>query len=146
MVIIWILIIFCIVVGVLWFKSKIDGDKIKTEAVEFDTQKTMNQIAKALRSFNCQMERLDDDPLSNGSDSDIAVLMSGEPGFTDKFKHPGGATSVWGVQVYVVDLGNHRHVKLVALGQNIMGNRTYAKGYGLGFSRDYRDKIASMLA
>ena len=72
--------------------------------------------------------------------------MVGNPKLTDKFKHVGGAVSVWGVQVIVDDLGDRRHVRLVALGQNQFGNSTYDKGFGMGFSREYRDKIAELLA
>lgn len=141
-----ILVIVILAVLIVVLKAKAGSDKVKTESVEFDTQKTVGEITNVLRSFNCRIERLNEDPLETGPSSAIAVLCYGEPSFTDKFKHAGGATSVWGVQVIVHDLGNRRHVALVALGQNLMGNTAQNKGYGMGFSKEYRDKIAQMLA
>lgn len=141
-----LVLIVVLVVVILVLKMKANDDSVKTDGIEFDTQKSVDQITSVIRSINCQVERLNDNPLDSGPRPALAVLLVGQPGFTDKFKHAGGATSLWGVQVIVTDLGNRRHVELIALGQNLMGNTTYNKGYGMGFSRDYRDKIAAMLA
>lgn len=140
-------VIICILFALIIFlKMKANDDSVKTDSISFDTQKSVSEIANALRSLNCEIQALNDDPLSSGPKPAIAVICMGKPSVSDSFKHPGGATSLWGVQVIVDELGNRRHVELVALGQNLMGNTTYNKGFGMGFSRDYRDKIAAMLA
>ncbi len=143
----FLLFIFVVlIVAIVVLKIKANDDTVKSDSIEFDTQKDINQIRNALSSLRCQAQALNDNPLAGGPQPALAVLLVGEPSFTDKFKHAGGATSVWGVQVVVTDLGNRRHVELVALGQNLMGNTAQNKGYGMGFSREYRDKIAAMLA
>ncbi len=144
-IVIVIAIVICLVL-IVFLKMQQNDSTIKKDSVEFDTEKSVSQITDAIRSFNCEIERLKDDPLDNGPAPAIAILMYGEPKFTDKFKHIGGAVSVWGVQVIVNDLGERRHVELVALGHNQFGNSQSNKGYGMGFSREYRDKIAQMLA
>lgn len=139
---------------------------MKTDAIEFDTQKTVQQITGVLRSVKCTMERLEDDPLA-GADGGprpvIAVLMAGKASFADAFKHFGAGKSEWGVQVVVYDLGNKRHVEMVALGESGLKQAFSAyratgggmfSGYGslanayinIRHSKDHRDQIAQMLA
>ena len=142
-----IILLFICIAGIIFFKVKQNDNSIqKRDSIEFDTQKSVAEITNALRSLNCQMMRLNDDPLANGQGPAIAVRCYGDPKFTDKFKHVGGAVSVWGVDVIVTDLGNRRHVELDALGHSVWGNTKDNKGFGIGFSREYRDKIAEMLA
>ena len=138
---------------------------MKTDAIEFDTQKTVQQITSVLRSVKCTMERLEDDPLA-GIDGEpspvIAVLMAGKASFADALKHPGSGKSEWGVQVYVYDLGNKCHVEMVALGESGMKQAFRAYGatggrlfsgyaslanayFNIHHSKDYRDQIAQML-
>lgn len=139
---------------------------MKTDAIEFDTQKTVQQITGVLRSVKCAMERLEDDPLASadgGPRPVIAVLMAGKASFADAFKHPGAGKSEWGVQVVVYDLGNKRHVKMVALGESglaqmfdaykatggglFSGYLSLANAYfNIRHSKDHRDQIAQMLA
>lgn len=143
---VFVIIVIVIIALIIFIKIKQNDDSVTREAVEFDTGKTVSQIADVLRTFDCEVHKLNDDPLNNGPTSAISVLLVGQPKLTEMLHHVGGAVSVWGVQVIVDDLGNRRHVKLVALGQNQLGNTRYNKGYGMGFSREYRDKIAQMLA
>lgn len=136
---------------------------MKTDVIEFDTKKDVEQIANALRTFKCQMERLKDDPLSNGTPPAIAVVMCGKATMLDAFKHAGAGKSEWGVQVIVTDLGNRRHVELIALGESGVKQAFSAyratggglfSGYGslsnqyfnIRHSKDYRDRIAEMIS
>ncbi len=154
-----ILLIIVIVAILMVFKAKGNSTDMKTDAIEFDTLKTVQQITSALRSVKCQMERLNDDPLADvdgGPHPVIAVLMTGRASFSDAFKHYGAGRSEWGVQVIVYDLGNKRHVELIALGESAMGAswRAYAAGnssmanqyFEIRHSKDYRDRIAQMIA
>lgn len=141
---------------ILYAKSKAANGDLKTDAIEFDTQKTVQQITGVLRSVKCQMQKLEDDPLA-GSDGSpqpvVALLMTGKVGFFEKFKHLfNSAASEWGVQIIVYDLGNKRHIEMVALGESTMGAswRGYVTGnhqhLDIRFSKDQRDQIAQMLA
>lgn len=151
-----VLIFIICVAMLLYMKSKAANGDLKTDAIEFDTQKTVQQITNVLRSVKCQMQKLEDDPLA-GSDGSpqpvIALLMTGRVGFFEMFKHfVNGANSEWGVQIIVYDLGNKRHVEMVALGESAMGAswRGYVTGnhqhLDIRFSKDQRDQIAQMLA
>ena len=106
MVLVFIIAILFILIMVL--KAKANDDRIKSDTIEFDTQKSVAEITNVLRSFDCQIERLNDDPLDSGPKPEIAVLLMGKPGFKESLKHPGGAVSLWGVQTIVNDLGK-RH-------------------------------------
>lgn len=130
----------------LYLKFRENDARIKTDEVQFDTLKSVSQITSVIRSLDCKIERLEYDALDDNPVSAIAVLLTGEPNFKDMLKHPSGSlVRVWGVQVIVDDLGDRRHVTLIALGQNGVG--TYNdKSLGMAFSRDYRNKIAEMLA
>lgn len=141
-----ILLMAIIIFAIVFLKIKATDSRVKTDQIEFDTQKDVNQITSILRSINCRVESLDENPLNNGPRPAIAVTLIGQPTFKDSLKHAGGATSLWGVEVVVTDLGDRRHIELTALGQSLMGNTAYNKGFGMGFSREYRDKIAQMLA
>ncbi len=133
--------------------------------IEFDTQKSVQQITSVLLSVKCTMGRLEDDPLS-GADGGprpvIAVLMAGKASFGDAFKHFGAGLSEWGVQVVVYDLGNKRHVEMVALGESWKEQALKAYGatggdlssgyvamanayFNIRHSKDHRDQIAQML-
>lgn len=139
---------------------------MKTDAIEFDTQQTVQQITSVLRSVKCTMERLEDDPLA-GADGGprpvIAILMAGKATMADAFKSFGAGKSEWGVQVVVYDLGNKRHVEMIALGESGLKQAFAAQratggglfsGYGsmanayfnIRHSKNYRDRIAQMLA
>lgn len=141
---------------ILYAKFKAANGDLKTDAIEFDTQKTVQQITGVLRSVKCQMQKLEDDPLA-GSDGSpqpvLALLMTGKVGFFEMFKHlSGSAHSEWGVQIIVYDLGNKRHIDMVALGESAIGAswRGYVTGnhqhLDIRFSKDKRDQIAQMLA
>ena len=110
------------------FKIKGNDTSVRSDAIEFDTQKTVQQITGALRSIKCQMDRLNnDDPLATadgGPQPVIAVLMVGNDTLF------GMGAKQWGVQVIVYELGNKRHVALIALGESGMGAswRAYATG------------------
>ena len=137
---------------------------MKTEAIEFDTMKDVNQIVNILRSQKGQIEKLEDDPFA-GADGSIqpvvAVILYGKASLGDAFKHFGAGKSEWGVQIYVYDLGTKRHIELIALGESAMKSAFSAyratgggAGYGslanqyfnIRHSRDHRDQIAQLLA
>lgn len=144
-----LVLIICVIafVGLMVFKNKMESDnKIRKDMVEFDTQKSVTEITNVLRSFDCQIERLNQDPFENGPGSEVSVLLYGEPTFFERFKHTGGWISTWGVQVLVDDLGNRRHVILVALGENRFSATAHDKRMGMAFSKDYRDKIATLIS
>ena len=138
---------------------------MKTDAIEFDTQKTVQEIANVLRSQKCDIEQLTDDPLAgydSGPTPVLAVLLAGKAKFSDAFKHPGAGKSEWGVQVVVYEFGNKRHVEMIALGESgfrqaigayaATGGRA-SRGYlslanayfNIRHSKDYRDQIAQKL-
>lgn len=122
--------------------------KLKTDTIEFDTQKDINQIANALRSFGGDIEKIDDDPIAVGPRADIAVVLSGRVGFIGGFKHfrPGASHNSWGVQVFVHDLGNRRHIELIALGETSFNSKTPYGLLNLGASKEKRDALAQTLA
>ena len=148
-----IILVLAIIIIVVLVVQKFAGQnaKLKSDQIEFDTQKTAQQIASVLRSFGGDIERLDDDPLDNGSGPAIAVLMSGKATLIDAAKHFGAGTSDWGVQVIVDELGNKRHVTLIAVGESglstaMSGYATQNNYFNLRHSKDYRDRIAQLLA
>lgn len=161
-----VVILVVLVALIFVFKFKAENGNMKTDSIEFDTQKTVQQITGILRSVKCNMEQLNDDPLA-GADGGprpvIAILMAGKASFADAFRHFGAGKSEWGVQVVVYDLGNKRHIEMVALGESGMGAawKAYSatgggmfSGYGsmanqyfnIRHSKDHRDQIAQMLA
>ena len=127
-----------------------------SESFQFDTKKTVREIANVLRSYRGNKEKLKDDPLAGaGGDAReaIAVVIWDEVrGFKEMLKHPASKGASWAVQAYVYEQGTFRHIELVALGRSsgIMwlsgavgrGNRTFH----LGFSKDHRDELAKLLA
>ncbi|MDR1604317.1 MAG: hypothetical protein LBS10_05945 [Gracilibacteraceae bacterium] len=123
---------------------------MKTDAIEFDTMKNLRQIVSTLQSGKWAIEKLDD-PFDNvgGSAPDIAVLISGRASVVDAFKHFGAGKSEWAVQVIVTDLGNTRHVEMIALGESGFAaaragmNNQY---FNIRHSKDHRNQIAQMLA
>jgi hypothetical protein len=131
---------------------------IKTEQVEFKTQKSVQQISNVLRQAADQLKAniekiIDDDPLGGFDDdlpSAIAVVFSGRLSMIGGLKHfrPGSANNIWGVQVYVYDTKDEREVVLIALGQGVLANGLNSNGSGilnLGASKEKRDAIANML-
>ncbi|MCM1264074.1 MAG: hypothetical protein NC313_15285 [Butyrivibrio sp.] len=124
---------------------------MKTDTIEFDTKKDINQIVNALKSLRkANIQKLNDDPFGNvgGVSPDIAVLVDGKASIIDNLKHiSAGGRDLWGVQVYVTDMGSARHVELVALGENgLAAALSQSYRYTMAVSRDYRDKIAQMIA
>lgn len=135
----------------------------KTDSITFKTQKTLGQLADALRQAAQQLKASDlikiedDDPLAGiGQDADqpdIAVALSGKVGFAGGLKHfrAGAANNIWGVQVYVYDLGNERAVELVALGQSVFTDAWRGRGWNgagvlnLGASKEKRDQLVQMM-
>lgn len=141
------------------FKYKAIKGDIKEDKIEFDTHKTVQQIKDVLRQVRCNMQRLefDDDPLADDNEimePAIALLLHGKATILDTFKHIGAGKSEWGVQIIVYDYGDKRNVIMTALGESAMGAAWagYASGTsGLDYvnmrhSKDYRDRIAQMIA
>ena len=126
------------------------------ESIQFDTKKTVQEIANVLRSYRGNMEKLDSDPLAGiggGAAEAIAVVIWDEVrGLGEMLRHPASKGASWAVQVYVYDRGEARHIELVALGKSSgsmwlsgaigRGNRSYH----LGFSKDHRDELAKLLS
>jgi len=150
--IIFLLLIFCIVLLMIFKIKGMRGD-IKRDAIEFDTQKTIQQITGVLRSIKCQMDPLNNnDPLAaadGGPQPVIAVLMEGNDTLF------GLGAKLWSVQVIVYELGNKRHVELIALSESGMGAGWRAYATGDNSQAKYadrrksikkRDEIAQMLA
>ena len=56
-------LLLIVVLGVILmiFKIKRNDTSVRFDAIEFDTQKTVQQITGALRSIKCQMDRLNND-------------------------------------------------------------------------------------
>lgn len=140
---------------------------MKTDSIEFDTLRPVSEITNILRGFKCNFEKIKDDPFggAGGPQASIEVLMWGKATMKDAFRHFGSGKSEWGVQVYVYDLGNYRHVELVTLGESgwqaarealaATGGRTglgsgYAtlanQRFSMSIGKDYRDMIASAIA
>ena len=120
---------------------------MKTESIQFDTRKDLNQIADVLRSAGGQIEKIQGDPLGRlGAERrGLLKLVAG----------------YWAVQVYVLDQGSSRHVELIALGESTMSKIMAGAKYGsdvfgamtsgerffeLKFSKQHRDEIARALA
>ena len=150
-----LLILIAIPVIIIVGRAAYDNAKLDYDQIEFDTQKTVQQIIDALRSFNCSIEELTSDPLSSYETeeaADIEVLLTGGGGFIDAIRHFWVGHASWGVQVYVYELGNKRHVTLVAAG--LEGWSAAAAIFNVGgrdfpsltLSKDYRDRIAQALA
>jgi len=135
---------------------------MKEDFIEFDTSKTVEQIAQALRSVDCRVERISyDDPLGmdNSSKAAIEVVMSGIPGFKDRLI--GAIKNPWAVQVYVYDFEVNRHVEMIALGHGfwekqidmnrrsgatVLGNMAIANDYlDLKCSKRMRSRIVQLL-
>ena len=150
-----LIILIGIPVIIIVGRAAYDNAKLDYDQIEFDTQKTVSEIIDALRSFNCSIEELTDDPLSSyeaKQAADIEVLLTGGGGFLDGIRHYGVGHARWGVQVYVYELGNKRHITLVAVGMEgwsaaaavfNVGGRDFVS---LTLSKDYRDRIAKTLA
>ena len=150
----FLLLLFVVLVVILMiFKIKGNDTSINSDAIEFDTQKTVQQITGVLRSIKCQMDRLNnDDPLATadgGPQPVIAVVMVGNDTLL------GMGAKQWGVQAIVYELGNKRHVALIALGESgmgaawrgyVSGDSSMSKYCDMGKSKKKRDEIAQMLA
>ena len=128
--------------------------KMKTESVEFTTEKSLQQIVAILRQATSElkatMETVDSggDALSKfdgPTDSDIQVVLSGRLGCIGGLKHPrmGSMQNDWAVQVYVDDMGTARHVQLVALGQSVFVDCHGA--LNMGGSRERQEYLANAL-
>lgn len=140
-----VLVILLVLIALIKINAR--NTTIKLEEIELDTKKSVDEIASLIRSLKCTIRRLND-PLNQDHPStpSINVELVGEPRFTEKLKHVGGAASYWGVDITVFDMGDHRHVILTSLGQNTFSKDKDNKGFGMGFSREYRDKIAAMIS
>ena len=80
---------------------------IKTDSIEFATQRSLKDLTNALRraisTTKAQVDRLEagDDPLGNDDvQPQVAVLLSGRSLMI--------GTRMWGVQVYLYDFGDRR--------------------------------------
>lgn len=133
---------------------------MKTDAIEFETYKTVQEIARVLRAQECDIDYLEDDPLSeydDGPASALAVSLEGKVKFRDAFKHIlGGGGKKWGVQVVVYELGNARLVLMIALGEcgfwpamSAYGSPDYISRatayFNMRQGKDHRDRIAEQL-
>ena len=128
--------------------------KMKTDAVEFDTRKKLDEIVNILQSFDCSIQGLNSNAFG-GQQADIEVLMEGLATMADAMKNAGAGKSHWGVQVIVYDMGKYRHVELIALGEKA-GFQGYGRSAldvainGLDYinirhSKMYRDRIKEKL-
>lgn len=120
--------------------------KIKTDTVEFTTQRSLRDLTAALRraidATKAQVEQLEDDPLEMMDDikPQVAVLLSGS-----NFM---GGSRMWGVQVILYDLGDRRAAQLVAIGEGFgAGVMSYYTGgyFELRDGKRRRDKILAIL-
>ncbi|MBR3184870.1 MAG: hypothetical protein IKF48_01910 [Oscillospiraceae bacterium] len=120
--------------------------KIKTDTVEFTTQRSLKDLTAALRravnATKAQVEQLEDDPLEMVDDikPQVAVLLSGS-----NFM---GGSRMWGVQVILYDLGDRRAAQLVAIGEGFgAGVMSYYTGgyFELRDGKRRRDKILAIL-
>ena len=120
--------------------------KIKTDTVEFTTQRSLRDLTAALRraidATKAQVEQLEDDPLEMMDDikPQVAVLLSGS-----NFM---GGSRMWGVQVILYDFGNRRAAQLVAIGEGFgAGVMSYYTGgyFELRDGKRRRDKILAIL-
>ena len=121
-------------------------DKLKTDIVEYTTQRSMRDLTDALRraisATKADVEQLEDDPLELGDDikPQVAVLLSGS-----NFM---GGSRMWGVQVMLYELGDRRAVQLVAIGEGFgAGVMSYYTGgyFELRDGKRRRDKILAIL-
>ena len=131
---------------------------MKSDSVQFNTRKTLQQIIQVLNSFKCEIQSIQPDPFAQDK-ADIEVVMIGMATMADAAKQFGAGKAQWGVQVYVYDMGKYRSVELVALGES---GFKYAMTTGRGqsaldsmisgryfinmrHSKAYRDKIMRQL-
>lgn len=131
--------------------------KMKEDRIELLSKLSLQQIAANLRTaageLRANVERITDqyDALSFGNNkSDIEVVFVGRPlGIIGGLKHirPGSMNNIWAVQVYVTELGNKRHIELIALGEGVLaGGLSNGSGVlNLGASIEKRDKLATYL-
>ncbi len=121
---------------------------IKTDSIEFATQRSLKDLTNALRraisTTKAQVDRLeaDDDPLGNDDvQPQVAVLLSGRSLMI--------GTRMWGVQVYLYDFGDRRFGELVALGESFLSGalNSYYNGenFQLGDSKKRSAQILSIL-
>ncbi|HEL0711079.1 TPA: hypothetical protein TVQ98_001986 [Streptococcus equi subsp. zooepidemicus] len=92
--------------------------------VEIKTSKTLQEISNVLRDFahkyGVEIQPLRGDVLSGFDEhADIEVAIGGKIGFLNAVKHfrLGAIHDIWGIQIYVDDLGDSRIITTVALGQ-----------------------------
>ena len=129
---------------------------MKANVIEFDTKKSVQRIVTILRSQVCQIDMLNADPFGSIGEPEpaVAVLLQGREGL---FKN--GVR--WGVQAIVYDLGNKRHIELIALGESglLAAFNSYAANglgssywldatdyYNMGAGKKRRDRLAKALA
>lgn len=121
---------------------------IKTDSIEFATQRSLKDLTNALRraisTTKAQVDRLEagDDPLGNDDvQPQVAVLLSGRSLMI--------GTRMWGVQVYLYDFGDRRFGELVALGESFLSGalNSYYNGenFQLGDSKKRSTQILSIL-
>ncbi len=126
--------------------------KLRTESAEFKTSKSLQEIADTLRRASYEMkaevEQIgNNDPLGGfGNQPDLAVAFCGRLGLIGGVKHfrLNCAYDIWGVQIFVYDMGNERGVELVARGE---GGKRFSTACTLswGASRVHIEKLLSML-
>ena len=155
-----ILLIIGLIALMRFLQNKAATSEMLSEQIEIYSQMTVQEILTTLRSVKCQMERLQEDQLEMGNSKqnpDIAVLMSGRVTFSEAFKRAGTGRCKWGVQAVVYDLGNKRHIKLIAIGEKSALRQSFHVAYvdsaasaedyyHIKQSIDYRDRIAQLFS
>lgn len=124
--------------------------KLRTESAEFKTSKSLQEIADILRRASYEMkaevEQIgNNDPLGGfGNQPDLAVAFCGRLGLFGSFKHYrlNSSNDIWGVQIFVYEMGNERGVELVALGESAS---MFNGALNLGASKEHMEKLLSML-
>lgn len=89
--------------------------ELKSDSVNFETHRTVNEIAKILQDILNRLKVSSVEEISSGTGAlemfddraDIQVVAQGAD-----------FTSLWAVQVYVLDEGHSRNITLVALGES----------------------------
>ena len=125
----------------------------KVDSIEFSTSKDLQQISLDLRGIANQLradvDAIEDDPIPDfGPKPEISVVLSARLGMK-LFGNGGSPNNYWAVQVYVTDLGEERHIELVAIGESatvgIMSQGRIGRAV-MSQSVKFRNRIADVLA
>lgn len=119
---------------------------VKGESTEFQTSATVQEIGRLLQQI-CADLKASAEHIQSGSgalasfdhNSDIEVVVIGKVGFLSKQQ--------WAVQIYVTDLGDRRHIHLIALGHGGFAKAMHGS-YGalkMSASIEKRNYIANVL-